>query len=52
MTHVNAKAVIYTNEAGVKIIARPCTECAVPMIPALNSQQSSLCVWCHNKVMS
>lgn len=50
VTHVNTKAVIYTNDAGLKVIARPCTECKAPMVPALKSQDSELCVWCHVKV--
>lgn len=49
LTHVNPKAVIYTNDAGVRIIARPCTECAVPMVPALKSDNSALCKWCNAK---
>jgi hypothetical protein len=47
ITHLNAKAVIYTNEAGVRVIARPCTECANPMVPALKSANSALCIGCY-----
>ena len=45
--YVNADAVIYTNEAGVRIIARPCTECGNPMVPALKSTNSALCIGCY-----
>jgi len=47
LTHINAKAVIYTNEAGVRIIARPCTDCKNPMVPALKSADSALCIGCY-----
>lgn len=50
MTHTNPKAVIYTNAEGVRVIARPCTECQNPMIPGLKSQASDLCTWCYVKV--
>lgn len=50
LTHINAKAVIYTNEAGLKIIARPCTDCDNPLVPALQSLDSSLCKRCYIKV--
>ena len=47
LTHINAKAVIYTNEAGVKIIAKPCTDCAEPMVPSIKSADLDLCKWCY-----
>jgi len=50
LTRVNAKAVIYTNEAGVRIIARPCFECKVGMTPGLVSQASDLCKYCYERV--
>lgn len=50
ITHINPKAVIYTNEAGVRVIARPCTECANPLVPSIKSADPALCVWCHSKI--
>lgn len=50
LTHINAKAVIYANEAGVRVIARPCTECKNPMVPAIKSADYALCKWCHVKI--
>lgn len=50
LTHANAQAVIYTNEQGVRVIARPCTECAKPMVPSIKSTSLDLCKWCHTKI--
>ncbi len=50
ITHTNSKAVIYTNEKGVRVIARPCFECQVGMTPSLKSKASDLCRYCYEKV--